>query len=223
MASEVELAKHVTSWLRTEGWDVYEEVSFGHASAIDIVAVRSPVVSVIEAKTSLSLDVIGQAYRSIGFAHLVYVATPAYKKTSALEGARWICKTLGLGLLSVVEKSGYVQEVVRPTFRRVDAKPLLAMLRPQQQDGSVPAGSTAGPRWTPWKITVTELTEYVGLHPGVRLSEALQKVKHHYSNNKAARASLSHQIRTGLIKTVRIEGRELRLYPVADPLLTPSR
>lgn len=222
MGSEVQLAKHVTAWLRAEGWDVYEEVSFGYALAADIVAVRKPVVAVIEVKTSMSLAVLGQARRWLRESHLVYVAVPQFVRGSSLDGATWVCKTLGIGLLCV-SKNGRVQEHVHPEFRRPrSTKRILESLRPQQQDGTIPAGSTSGPRWTPWKITVTELSEYVRLHPGVTLGEALQKVKHHYSSAKAARASLSHQIRKGIIKTVRAEGRTLKLYPVADPLLTPT-
>lgn len=207
--SEVELASHVTRWFRESGWDVYEEVSFGYGSALDIVAVRAPVVAAIEAKLSLSLAVLGQAKRWVNKAHLTYVATPSHARGSARDGAVWICKTLGIGLLGV-SKQGSVNEIVHPQFRRVvDSKFITSKLCSKQQDGSIPAGSAAGPRWTPWRMTVTSLTEYVTQNPGVTLAEALKHATHHYSSDKAARASLSHQIRKGILKTVRLEDGKL--------------
>lgn len=213
MGPEAKLAKTLTAWLRDQGWEVYEEVSItGYGDSADIVAVRAPVVSVIECKTSLSLSVLGQARRWMDQAHQVYVAVPGFKRGSSFEGAKWVCETLGLGLLCITSN---VFEAVRPAFRRkVDPKDILKRLRPEQQDGTVPAGTSAGRRYTPWRLTVMALEKFVQEHPGTPLREVVQKVRHHYPHERAARASLSHQIRKGIIKTVRVEGRDLKVFPV---------
>lgn len=210
---EAKLAKTLTTWLRNDGWDVYEEVSpWGYGTAADVVAVRTPVVTVVEVKTTMSLAVLGQARQWVGKAHQVYVAVPGFKRGSAFDGAKWVCETLGLGLLCVTSN---VFEAVRPTFhRRADTKLLLEHLRPEQQDGSMPAGTASGRRWTPWRLTLSDLTRVVTESPGIPMAEALKKMKHHYRNDKSAKASLSHQIRKGIIKTLRAEGRDLKLYPV---------
>lgn len=214
MGSEVELAGHIVKWFQNDGWETFEEVSLGWGTAIDLIAVRSPVIAAIEAKTSLSLAVIGQAKRWVGHAHLTYVAAPAHKRGSATEGAKWICQTLGLGLLTVSDK-GNVRELVRPKFyRKVDTKLITSHLRPQQQDGSVPAGTATGARWTPWRATISDLREVVQKNPGIPMGQALAKIKHHYSSDKSARATLSLQIRKGILKGLRIEGRDLRLFVV---------
>lgn len=212
MKSEVELARNLTSWLREDGWDVFEEVSItGYADSADIVAVRKPVVTIIEAKMTMSLAVLGQAKRWIGSAHQVYVAVPGFKRGSAFEGACWVARLLGIGLFCVT--NNHVYEAVRPEFhRRVKVQPILDKLRPEQQDGSIPAGSTSGRRYTPWRMTVRDLTDFVTRNPGTPLRDAVKKIKHHYPHDVAARASLSHQIRKGLIKTLRVEGPDLKVY-----------
>lgn len=217
--SEVDYARVLTTWLKAEGWDVYEEVSLSHADAADIIAVRKPVVAAIEVKTSLSLTVLGQAHRWIKKAHLTYVAVPRHKRDTSAEGAAWVCKTLGIGLFYINKNS--VTEVVHPVFRRVDVKPLMARLRPEQQDGSIPAGSVAGLRYTPWRMTVIELVRRVSSNPGITMKEALDGMKHHYGGDKAARASLSRQIREGMIKELRFDGTSLHLNHRPEPPTGP--
>lgn len=214
MKTEVELAGHLTKWLKADGWEVYEEVSItGYADSADIVAVKAPVVAIIEAKMTMSLALLGQARRWIGAAHQTYVAVPGFRRDSSFEGAKWVAQTLGIGLLCVTPSS--VFEAVSPNFNRTaKVKPILARLRPEQQDGTIPAGSASGARYTPWKLTVLDLESWATKHPGMPLRELLTKFKHHYPNNAAARASLSHQIRKGLIPTLRLEGRDLKVFKV---------
>jgi hypothetical protein len=217
MVSEVKLAKDVTEWLKEEAWDVYEEVSIGYSDSADIVATRGPVLAVIEAKQTLSLSVIGQAKRWLPHAHQVYVAVPAHKRGSSSEAARWVCDLTGLGLIYV--SSHNVRVVVQPEFRRrVDDEFLRSKLRPQHQDGSVPAGSASVGRWTPWKTTVHALVAVVKASPGIPLKEALAKIHHHYRSDKGAVSSLSHYLRKGIIKDIRMEpGRGLKLFPTHIP------
>ncbi len=137
--SEIEIASRVTTWLRDEGYEVYEEVSLGYSNSVDIIAVRKPVVVAVEVKKTLSLSVLGQAKRWIQQAHLTYVAVPLHKRTSSHTGAAWVCRTLGIGLLYITSS---VHEEVRPVFQRhAKTSEILSKLRPEQQDGLIPAGS----------------------------------------------------------------------------------
>lgn len=213
--SEVATAREVTNWLKIDGWDVYEEVALGYTDSLDILAIRGPILWAIEVKQTFSVALVGQAKRWIPHAHCVSVAVPFHKRGSASEGAVWICSTLGLGLLYAT--SNNVQQRVKPEFRRrVDADFLRKHVNIKQQDGSVPAGSASIARWTPWRLTVSELIKVVNDNPGVTLKEALKRMRHHYRTDSVANSSLSKYLRNGLIKELRLEPG-FKLYPAHKP------
>lgn len=205
--SEVQIASVLTTHLKESGWSVYEEVSFGEGSSVDIIAVREPLVAAIEVKTSFNMTVLGQAKRWLYQAHLTYVAVPRLGRNE--DGARWVCQTLGIGLFEIGATS--VREIVRPNFcKTAKTQSIRKYLHPVQLDGSIPAGSPGGFRWTPWRRTVDALVAEVRANPGILLRDAL--TAHHYRTDKLARASLSHQIRKGIIKELRFD--DGKLYPV---------
>lgn len=73
-ATEAELAKVVTTWLRTDGWSTFHEIECRGGRA-DIVAVRHGLVWLVETKLRAGLEVLAQALekRRAG-AHGVLVA-----------------------------------------------------------------------------------------------------------------------------------------------------
>jgi hypothetical protein len=70
---ETDIARPVVAWLQAQGWTVYQEVQHQGCVA-DIVAVRGPLLWVIECKAQLGLAVLGQALGWQGHAHAISVA-----------------------------------------------------------------------------------------------------------------------------------------------------
>jgi len=202
----------VVAYFESNSWEVYQEVSH-HGGVADIVVTRGPVVGVVEAKNTLSLHLIGQARRWVKFANLVWVAVPEARERShqSLDAAKWVCETLGLGLITL-NRYG-VREQVRPPFLRKVIPGLKEALLPQHKQAV--AGSPAGTVWTPYKHTCQELLQHVRGNPGVTLKAALKAIKHHYRKDTTARTCMARNIDEGIVPGVslRRENGELKLYP----------
>lgn len=213
---ETEVAGPVVEWLKRRRFRVYQEVPVrGSSGTADIVAIRGPLVVVVETKVTMSLALLGQARRWLGQFHTVSVAVPWHVQGHAKDGAIMVCNSSGIGLI-YVSRQGKVEEVVSPDFhRRARVQKALDSVRPEHADGSIPAGSAGGSAWTDWKITVRDLGEVVQRKPGVGLREAVGIIKHHYSSDTTARRSLAKHALCGRIPGVRAEevGRDVRLYP----------
>ena len=105
---ETELYAPVKAWLEGLGYEVKGEVG-----AADVVAVQDgaePVV--VELKTGFSLTLLQQACARQAVTDAVYVAVPRWAGKAgwrAFKGNTGLCKRLGLGVLSVRLKDGFVQ------------------------------------------------------------------------------------------------------------------
>lgn len=105
---EVDVAAAVVRWLRTMDWTVYQEVTIGGGGrTVDIVATRGPLVWAIEAKVSLGLAVLAQAYELLLHAHYVSVAVRA--PAGEDRGDRWFAEQVvaaehGIGVIEVDQR-----------------------------------------------------------------------------------------------------------------------
>jgi len=110
---ETDLYAPVKSFLESQGYEVKGEVG-----AADVVAVRGeepPVI--VELKTSITLTLFHQAVERLSVTDSVYVAAPrgsgrAFLKSLNLN--KKLCRRLGLGLLTVRLKDGFVEAHVDP-------------------------------------------------------------------------------------------------------------
>lgn len=216
---ETELAAKVVDWLREQHWEVYQEVQPRHSGrTADIVAVNGHLLWVIEAKNSLSLALLDQAFRWKGYANYVSIATPRPKRhTKGEDAARLFVRHFGIGRLSIRRRSGdNVDQVVAPQLCRNRLDTLMDCLT-EQHKTYAQAGNAEGRRWTPFRNTCMELQRVVQGQPGIHLKAAMDKINHHYNSDSTARASISRylQMNTNIVKGVRCEreGRYLRLYP----------
>jgi hypothetical protein len=216
--TEVELAAPVVAWLEDLRWDVYQEVS-AYGRTADIVAVQGPLIWVVEAKRSLSLAVLDQAWHWRTWAHYVSVAVPVSKRPISAFAGRCLAQE-GIGLIKAKNPALTVWE--RPVIELMPAKlhrqiveGLREKLDPAQKTYAQ-AGSRNG-AWSPFKGTCDRLRHYVQAQPGATLKEAVGAIKTHYQTPGAARASLARWIHEGVVPGVRCErdGRVLRLYPAA--------
>lgn len=107
---ETELYAPVRKWLESAGMRVRAEVLH-----CDLAAAHGDMLTVVELKTVLNLDVILQAVDRQLTADFVYVAVPRRERT--VRSQRWrrlllLLKRLELGLLLVPEKAPHAVEVV---------------------------------------------------------------------------------------------------------------
>jgi hypothetical protein len=207
---EAALAAHIVSWLESEGWDVYQEVS-----GVDIVARRHGVVWTVECKTILSFNVLDQAVSRIADCHCAWVATPPRKNCRAL--AAKICSALGIGWMTVT-KDGRVNVLGRPFFNRRSTGVLGKAVRPEHKTFAR-AGSSTGRSWTPFKETCRNLVAEVVRAPGVELRVVLKRMKHHYKSDSSALRSLTKMIEQGFVPGLTMTRSGDRLTLHTRPLL----
>lgn len=210
---EAALAAHVVSWLESEGWDVYQEVS-----GVDIVARRHGVTWAVECKTILSFNVLDQAVSRVPDCHCSWVATPPRKNCRALAGK--ICAALGIGWMTVT-KDGRVNVHGRPFFNRRSNGSLGSACRPEHKTFAA-AGSSTGRSWTPFKETCRNLVAEVVRQPGVELRVALKRMKHHYKTDASALRSMQKMIETGVVAGVTMSRSGGRLVLHTRPLLVAT-
>lgn len=205
--SETDVAGAVVEWLRNTGWQVYQEVENPNGRCIDIVAQRGPLVWALEAKRSLNLAVLDQAYDSIPFSHLTSVVVPrGVGTTDGYEFGLKAAKAFGIGVLEVWAPTidPRVTQAVEPAPRTMVKGDLAGRLTPAHKV-FVAAGSSGGSHWTPFRQTSALLRQLVHKQPGILMTDAVKKVKHHYSNNENAAVELRRAIEAGIITGIRIE------------------
>ncbi len=121
---ETDLYPPIKDFLEAQGYEVKSEVG-----AADVVAIRDgedPVI--VELKTGFSLSLFHQAVERQAVTDLVYVAVPrgtGKKFLIALKNNTKLCRRLGVGLLSVRLKDGFVEPHLDPapyTPRKVKAR-----------------------------------------------------------------------------------------------------
>ena len=209
-SSETDLAAQVVEWLEVEGWDIYQEV-VSYSRRHDIVAVRDPIVWVIECKSSLSLSVLEQAW--MAHTHRRSVAVPVAKRSNkARRFAYMVAKHLRVGILEV--SRGGIREVVEAPINREyhkSAKVLRDKLTPGMKT-FLAAGSSGGGFWTPYRDTMNRVKTFIEKNPGSTVSEIMESVSTHYQTTASTRS--------GIIRVLRFfeewcrveEGRPIRFY-----------
>lgn len=219
---ETDLAAHVVAYLSALDWEVHQEVGGPYGPRADIVAVRGPLLHVVETKTTLGLSVIAQAHNWRARAHLVSVAVPArYGPQEGRQVAELVLQEWGIGLLVVSMGDEYVatrvREIVAPRLWRRIALTRFNSLRNRLNEGTrtyAAAGNAEGKFWSPFKETVRRIQQAVTDRPGMTTKELVDAVKHHYASDSSARSCLPRWLAAGNIPGVRGEGeRPMRWYP----------
>lgn len=197
---EVELAEVVIEWFKKQKWEIYQEVQFSRystGSIADIVAVREGKLWIVETKTSLSLEVMEQAWK--WRAHYRSIAVPKARnhrdRTFAYMLAR---RYLNIGVLEIRNKNRYydisrVITVVKAPYMEDHDKASqkkIAMLTELHKTFSK-AGSTSGGHLTSYKMTMMEIRKFIEKNPGCTLKDIVKHVgKAHYSSVNSAKNNL---------------------------------
>lgn len=107
---ETDLYKPVKTFLEAQGYAVKGEIG-----AVDVVALRGqeePVL--VELKLGFSLALVFQGIARQSVSDLVYLAIPKPKKFRAQKDTVTLCRRLGLGLLTVRLRDGFVEPLLDP-------------------------------------------------------------------------------------------------------------
>src|SRR5690606_26527703 len=132
---ETDLYEPVKKLLEDIGYEVYAEVQpYQGGKRADVVGIMGPAVCVVEMKTSLSMELIEQAYLWTNRAHYVFIAVPMRRK-GLPHFVHFILKKLNIGLIEV---GGYwsANVTVKPRFNRIDRKRNInwhSIVRPEHQ------------------------------------------------------------------------------------------
>ncbi|WP_299352654.1 DUF2161 family putative PD-(D/E)XK-type phosphodiesterase [uncultured Shimia sp.] len=163
---ETDLYPPVKAWLEDQGFEVKAEVG-----AADVVARRAgeePVI--VELKTGFSLTLLQQAVARQRVSDWVYVAVPRWAGKSGwrtFKGNVGLCKRLGVGVLSVRLKDGYVQVHCDPVeFRPRKSKPRKGALLKEfdRRQGDPNLGGTCGQITTAYKQEMLRCAAYLAKH-----------------------------------------------------------
>lgn len=107
---ETDLYAPVKTFLEQQGFDVKAEVK-----GCDIVAIKgddAPII--VELKTGLTIALLLQGVDRQSISDFVYIAVPASKGRRAMGDATKLCRRLGLGLLTVRLRDGFVTALADP-------------------------------------------------------------------------------------------------------------
>ena len=220
-ACEEDFAATIVAWLRDTHWEVYQEVEPRRNDGVaDIVAVRAPLVWIVETKLSPTWELLHQATMWAHWAHYVSVAVPSLGGTKGHRAVfEWYCRDRGIGILKTGSYDGkehWVDEEVAPRLERkaVYADLVVAALTERHKDYAR-AGNAKGLRYTPFQATCEEVRKAVERKPGLTLKECIDGLEHHFHSTATARSAIAHWAKRGVVKGVRAErdGRFLRLYP----------
>lgn len=188
--SEAELAAAFRKWKGLEGFTHHPEVEIVRGEAIvDLVLVKGRFAAGFEFKTTLSADVIRQAFFWTQHADKVSIVVPAPRGKRNIEKRMKIMpvlQQLGLGLIQMpdAETVEVVLEAMRQPAGR-SAK-LIEMCRPEHDELGTPGSPGGGQRFTRFSLTVRNLQFYVHANPGCTIKEAVRHIEHHWQSKSLA-------------------------------------
>ena len=218
--NEQELAAIVVDRLKAEGWEVFQEVQV-FSTVADIVAKKDSKLWIIETKTSLNLDVLGQAYDWRHFADMVSVAVPLSRHSRGRNFAHVVCRQLNIGLITVSSTIGwdnkphwYIEVPAKDTTNDPILRQRLENSFCDLHKTWSKAGSPAGGHLTNFKLTNLNAIEYVKDNPGCTIKQLVDNIDTHYANKNSAKSSILSALNRGWLKgvTAKQVGKEYKLY-----------
>lgn len=173
----------------------------------DIVVRNKKLITIIEMKTSLSMDLLEQALNWRYIAHYVYIAIPKPKHNINRFALR-ILKDYGIGILQIEVPSKWEMEYIESGENEyrfyVNEKQKPKLFRTSKQiidwnkvlkdiyrcENNIDAGVRGGGYNTPYKEMIDDVKRYIYRNnnapiPIKELIEHLEIVRLHYSNPKA--------------------------------------
>lgn len=180
--------------------EVFSEVLAYGGKRADVVIRDENIITVIELKTSLSLDLLEQCYEWLGHAHYVYACVPAIKKGQFIN--RYARKCLmqdGIGLLNVRFTEKWAYELLEKSHpNRYNAASISTLIQPrfnrrvdyrwndyltERHKFTLPGGSKGGGYLTSYKEMMEDIKGVVERRKnGVPIETLITYTGDHYSN-----------------------------------------
>ncbi|MCR8860367.1 hypothetical protein NQ113_24665 [Bacillus pseudomycoides] len=202
---ESDLFEPVKEWLEEQGYEVFSEVSPKYAGnrRADIIGKHGPAIAIVEMKTSLSLELLDQAYFWKRLGHYIYVAIPRRTKQVPVIIKEFLKKE-GIGLLEIDMKSKWIYQREKAKFNRPFYRIHWEEELLLEHKTWLTGGSAGGGYVTTYKLAMEEVKGFLKRqygrdkmektnHEGWRtLKEILDHCETHYSQPKP---SLSQALR----------------------------
>jgi len=210
---KTDIGTAVVKYLLDMKWDVYQEVAIKHCGRADVVATQGKKLWVIECKINRSVNILGQAYRWIGHANYVSIATCSMYDTFYED----ILIHFGIGAFRyqdyALKPSHYLSQDISPNLFRKRSDLIYSSLCDDQKTFA-DAGNNSGNYWSPLKSTCRNVSEYVNRNPGCGLRDMIRGIKTHYHNDSNAYSALYHWLRSDMVPGIKMikEGKRLKLY-----------
>lgn len=163
---EADLFEPIKNLLLDSDMEVYTEVPCSRGRA-DIVAVRNKLVTTVEMKTSLSLQVIEQAHNHIYEAHYTYIAIPMPKRGYRSHYVQRILEMDGIGLMHVNtnhdDKRFNYASVVFPAklHRKLRHSISIKHLELYRYENNIAGGTAGGGYNTPYKDMMNSVKRFL--------------------------------------------------------------
>ncbi|MCC2357713.1 MULTISPECIES: hypothetical protein [Bacillus cereus group] len=155
---ESELFEPVKEWLEEKGYEVFSEVSpkYSGGKRADIIGRNSPAIAIVELKTTLSLELLDQAYFWKQLGHYIYVAIPRRTK-QVPHIIREFLRKQGIGLLLVDIQTGCVNAWEKAKFNRPVYRIDWGTELHQEHKTWLKGGSAGGGYVTSYKLTMEKV------------------------------------------------------------------
>lgn len=184
---EIKLSDPVSDYFTDLGYDVYAEMPIPtSARCCDLIALKDEIIIAIELKTSLSMQVIRQAYSINIYVDYAYVAIGTNPKQKSIDA----CKRYGIGVIKI--KNGKISVIHKPEYKkpwRPVRKMLLERLSKYEPGGiaGYPFQKGIGPAIECHRL----VAEYKEANPKATWKEIFEKVPNHYASSASMASSLN--------------------------------
>ena len=169
--AETDLYAPVKAFLEAQGYEVKSEVA-----GADVVGMRAddPDPVIVELKLAMSLALVQQGIDRLGVTDFVYLAIPQVKGRKTLARHVALCRRLGLGLLTVRLRDGFIEAQCDPgpyAPRKVKARAGRLLREFQRRDGDPNRGGAAGRIVTAYRQDAQRCAEHLAAHGPCRGAE----------------------------------------------------
>lgn len=189
---EIELAKPVADWMRSEGFTVYSEIPYWDR-CIDMVGLKDDVIRVVELKVKYSKYAMNQAVKCQLATSDIFVASTTKPMNKTIQ----YCQKYGVGLLKV---DSQVEVILRP-HKVVDTwRNATKHLRDNCFEPSDNAGIACMSGCEPAVAVGECVKQYIEENPSAGWREIFKNVPNHYSNYQSMAGAMNSYLGLSLIK-----------------------
>ncbi|MBR9763786.1 MAG: DUF2161 domain-containing phosphodiesterase [Rhodobacteraceae bacterium] len=162
--AETDLYPPVKAFLEGQGYEVKSEIA-----GADVVGMRAddPDPVIVELKLAMSLALLHQALDRLKISDAVYLAIPQVTGRKTLARHVALCRRLGLGLLTVRLRDGFVEAQCDPgpyAPRRVKARAGRLLREFQRREGDPNRGGAAGKIVTAYRQDALRCAAHLAEH-----------------------------------------------------------